>query len=90
MDAHTSFKLTGPKEQLSPSKCAFCCKVFHNRYERDFHVNNLHNVGMFYTCYICVSNPEAGESEIYYKCLYFLYLHKEEFHEEKTTVYIVI
>ena len=90
MDACTNFKISGTKKQLSPSKCDFCCKVFHNRYVRDFHVNNFHNIGMFYTCYICLSNPEVDESDIYYRCLYSLYAHKEEFHEEKPTVYIII
>ena len=66
MDGYTNFKINGPEKQLSPSMCDFCCKVFPNRYVRNFHVNNLHNIGMFYTCYICLTNPEVDKSEIYY------------------------
>ena len=70
------------KETLTLSNCDVCGKVFHNIYVRDFHVKNLHNMEIFYTCYVCVSNPEADESEMYHKCLYSLYIHKQGVHGE--------
>ena len=88
MNAHMELNSTYPKEKDSPSKCELCSKVFHNRYVRDFHVNNLHYMGymgLFYTCYICRSKSEADEFEVYHKDVYSLFRHKDVFHEENNT-----
>ena len=57
MDAQANYKISGPKEQFSPSKYSFCCEVFHTKYGRDLHINYFYDIRMLYTGYIFVSNP---------------------------------
>ena len=83
MEIRNSIKSGEVKELISSSKCDICSKVFVDRYLRDFHMINLHCPGMYYTCYKCVSNTDVDETEIYFKSLYNLYMHKYEFHDEK-------
>ena len=63
MDASNKGKCVDKKEQHSASKCRLCSKVFHSRYVRDFHMIHVHGMDIPHTCYKCVDNPDADESD---------------------------
>ena len=66
----------------SNARCDICRDFFCNRYVRDFHMNHVHNLQLYYTCYQCEDSPEEEESNIYFKCVYSLHMHNAEDHDQ--------
>ena len=75
----TVYKEFSEKES---SKCLCCPLSFANKYIRDYHMTNIHNLQLQYMCYECENNTDLDESDIYFTTVYELHIHKIENHNE--------
>ena len=64
-------------------KCFICTKSFANEFLRDFHLINIHNMHVSFTCKQCENSEVSDEDSIYFKSLYNYFAHLAEEHEEE-------